>query len=251
MNGRPSPILACAVLAIALLIVAAAAVAAPSATAAGITVTAPAGTATYYNGDQLKVSWTLGAPVRGGYFCVYVCGGDGTLWQSKSVASTRDTAYSTTLTIEAEPASGYYVLVKYRPNRNADFTMIAQSPGTFTIASRGIPFQTNAWQSQETVVRLAAFTFRFWVLHPVADTEIRSGEIVVVSARSGVEVKRISLVGVDYVITTTWDDTPPIVFDWASCTLDPGDYLWHVHVTTIAGETNVYAMEGALKVTRR
>lgn len=185
MSRRLTTLFLCALLAIVVLTAAVAAVAIPPAMANAITVTAPAGTATCHSGDALTVAWSLRAPVTGGYFCVYIKDSDGEDQQSKSVNAGKSLSYATTMTLDLAAGSTYYVTVKYRPNRNADFTMTADSPGTFTIPALPFPFQTMAYStSSESVVKGSAHTFRFWILHPDPAVAIVSGVIEFRSART-------------------------------------------------------------------
>lgn len=231
------------------------AAAAPGPAAANsITVTAPTGTATYQNGDLLSVSWTLSEAVRTGYFCVYVKSADGTVWQSQSVAPTRGaTSYTITLQVDSPLAEGYYVTVKYRTSRNAEFSLSADSPGTFDIVDLPVQFQTNAWGEPLTVRKGDPITFRFSINHPAPAPGIAAGWVVVMNAKTRAEVARIDLMGkVTWVVSTEWIwDTWTMSYTWPQSTLDPGSYLWWIDVTTTTGESHPPYMEAYLTVPRR
>jgi hypothetical protein len=241
-------------LAVVALTTAVTAVAAPPALANAITVTAPAGTATYHSGDALTVAWRLEAPVKGGYFCVYIKDTGGKVQQSVSVNARTSLSYTTTVTLDLAAGSTYYVTVKYRPNRNADFTMTADSPGTFTIPALPFPFQTMAYStSGESVVKGSAHTFRFWILHPDPAVAIVSGVIEFRSARTYTMVATRTITDIlpgDWIINSTWDETPPPNAAGIVCDLPVGAYLWTVRVTTSTG-ASAGGDDGYLSVTRR
>jgi hypothetical protein len=219
-----------------------------------ITVTAPAGSATYHNGELLTVSWKVATSVQTGYFCVYVMSAGGVAEQGITVTASRGiTSYTTHLEIDSPLAAGYYVTVKYRSSKGADFSMSGDSPGTFTIVDLPVQFQTNAWGALLTVRKGDPVTFRFSVNHPAPAPGIAAGWVVLVNAKTGAEAARIDLMGkVAWVVSTEWIwDTWTMTYTWARCTLDPGSYRWWIDVTTTTGESDPAYMDGYLTVPRR
>jgi hypothetical protein len=192
--------------------------------------------------------------VTGGYFCVYIKDSSGGVQQSKSVNAGKSLSYTTTMTLDLAAGSTYYVTVKYRPNRNADFTMTADSPGTFTIPALPFPFQTMAYSTPgESVVKGSAHTFRFWILHPDPAVAIDSGVIELRSARTYTMVATRTITDIlpgDWIINSTWDVTPPPNAARIICDLPVGAYLWTVRVTTSTG-ASAGGDDGYLSVTRR
>jgi hypothetical protein len=224
------------------------------AAANSITVTAPTGSATYHNGDLLTVSWQVATSVQQGYFCVFVKDAAGVAQQSMSVSAVRGAlSYKATLQMDSPLGSGYYVTVKYRTSRAAEFSMSADSPGTFTIADLPVTFQTNAWGELLTARKGSPVTFRFSVNHPGPAPGIAAGWVVFANPKTEAEVSRIDLMGkVTWVVSTAWIwDTWTMTYTWPSCTLDPGSYNWWIDVTTTTGESHPAHMDGTITVPRR
>jgi hypothetical protein len=244
----------CALVAVVVLAAVVTAVASPRAVATTITVTAPEGTATYHSGDALPVAWTLDAQVTGGYFCVYIKDSSGAVQQVESVRASRSLSYATVITLDLAAGQSYYVTVKYRPNRTSDFTMSADSPGTFTIPALPFPFQTEAYSpAGESVVRGYSYTFRFWVLHPDPGAVIVSGVVEFRSARTLAWVATRAITDIApgaWFITSSWDETPPPNATTMVCDLPVGNYVWMVRVTSDTG-ASAGGAEGYLGVTRR
>lgn len=230
------------------------ALAAPRAAANAITVTAPAGNTTVQYGDPLTVSWRLDAPVTGGYFCVFVKDMSGQKQQSLQVSSGKGLSYTTTVPLDVAAGATYSVTVDYRPRRNAAPTMMADSPGTFTIPPLPFPFQTDAFSpAGESVVRGQPHTFRFWIEHPDPAVVIASGVIEFRSGKTYAPVATLPITDIApgaWVVDSTWSDDPAPNATTIVCDLPVGSYIWMVRVTTSAG-VSAGGGEGYLSVTRR
>ena len=118
----------------------AATVAAPS-----ITVTAPTGTTTYAQGSLLTVSWTTSPAAAAGEFGLWARSASGGWYGGQLVAASGLAAYSTTLTLDVPPGSGYQAIVAWRPTAGSgDWVSSGTSPGSFTVTRRPPPPQGAA-----------------------------------------------------------------------------------------------------------
>ena len=98
-----------------------------------ISVTAPTGTTSHVQGSSLTVSWTTREAVQTGVFGVWVesasyAGGPG-----KIVVYNGTTSYSTSVTLDVPPGTGYRIMVSYRAMANGAWTDFGYSPGSFTV----------------------------------------------------------------------------------------------------------------------
>ena len=100
-----------------------------------VTISAPTGTTTYARGSLLTVSWTTSpAAPAGGEFGLWVRSAAGGWYGSQLVPASGLAAYSTTLTLDVPPGSGYQAIVAWRPTAGGGaWQSWGTSPGSFTV----------------------------------------------------------------------------------------------------------------------
>ena len=109
-----------------------------------ISVTAPTGTTSHVQGSSLTVSWTTREAVQTGVFGVWVesasyAGGPG-----KIVVYNDTTSYSTSITLDVPPGTGYRIMVSYRAMANGAWTDFGYSPGSFTVTGTALGISVTA-----------------------------------------------------------------------------------------------------------
>ncbi len=103
-----------------------------------ITISAPVGTASYLQTEQVTVNWTTNQDLTTGEFALWVRSADGAGWYATALipaAGAQGSLYTTNLPLTGVPlGAGYQVILAYRPVVDAgDFMSWATSPGSFAV----------------------------------------------------------------------------------------------------------------------
>ena len=106
-----------------------------------LTITSPSGPGTYASGDTMTVGWTSDQALTTGEFGVWVRSSSDQWYIGQIVPATGGTGFSKTITLGLPAASGYQVIVAYRPSSSAGWGCWATSWWSFEVTS-GDPFLT-------------------------------------------------------------------------------------------------------------
>ena len=108
--------------------------------APAITVTAPAGSTTHYQGSSLTVSWTTDPAPTAGEFGVWARSAANDYYIAKPWAAGGGTSFSTFLVLDVPAGAGYRAVVGWRPTAGSGGCVsFATSPGSFIVTASPPP----------------------------------------------------------------------------------------------------------------
>jgi hypothetical protein len=263
MHRRLRPAIVFCVLAAAFVVFAAPAVATPAGAATSLSLVTPTGAdlrATPPAIDaKVTVSWTIGAPLSSGYFCVYLINArSGTsegAWQQNVVRGA--TAYSTDVILEPSyPQGDYYILVNYRTRRGATPLFSDRTDGTFRFQSADPYYHTDA-AGQPVPAKIlrntdTAVTFSFWIVDPLQRT-VLSADVVFFQKIGGPETRFPILNVLGLIVARECCGDPSLLNQrTVTCNLPTGYYMWAIDTRPAGGAGLIDGSYiGTLTVTRR
>lgn len=263
MHRRLRPAIVFCVLAVAFVVLAAPAVASPTAATTALSISAPTGdtlrAAPPAIDAKVTVSWTIGAPLSRGYFCVYLInarsGKAEGAWQQSVVGGA--TAYSTDVILEPSyPQGDYYILVNYRTRRGATPLFSDRTVGTFRFQSADPYYHTDA-AGQPVPAKIlrstpTAVTFSFWIVDPL-QRAVLSAEVVFFQTIGGPETRFpiLNVLGLNVARECSGD--PSLLNQrTVTCNLPTGYYMWAIDTLPAGGAGLIDGSYiGTLTVVRR